>query len=233
MRIGPDIHIERDPKTGKTGVYGGIAGRLTFEEMGNILSNVGQWFRQVFGRSGQPAADLEGPPPAPLRPGLRAVVPKRGGWGFTVYIDGDDLVLHDVRATCFGGSADPQDSGKTASGVPTKGNPSLMAASLPMDYNGANAAVRKALSGSPIPRMPFGLFRNGRANKADGCWVKVFHKGQLVLNVPVIDIGPAHGTGNALDLTIAAARVIDPKATATNFEATVDIGIPGGAKYLQ
>jgi hypothetical protein len=52
------------------------------------------------------------------------------------------------------------------------------------------------------------------------------------IDVPVIDLGPGKRTGNALDLTIAAARQFNPKASATNFEARGSYRILGAAKFL-
>lgn len=143
-----------------------------------------------------------------------------GSFPWTAEVVGDDIVIRNARATCFGGSDDPQDSGETASGIHTKDHPELAACSLPMDYNGAHAPTRRALSGSPIPRVPWKT------------QVRVTH-GDKVLTVPVIDLGPAKNTGNALDLTIAAARFFDPHATARNFEMRCEVCIIGGVKYLK
>lgn len=151
-----------------------------------------------------------------------------GTWPWTAVIDGDDIVLRNVRATCFGGDNDPQDSGQTASGIPTKGNPNLKACSLPMDARMFKDMERndpggyKALAGSPIPKVPWKTM------------VRVSPVGQpaLQLDVPVIDLGPGKRTGNALDLTIAAARHFKPSASATNFELRVDVRILGGAQFV-
>ena len=132
---------------------------------------------------------------------------------------GDDIVVRDVRATCFGGANDPQDSGETASGISTKGNPSLKACALPICYAGRSPALLKALGGSPIPKVPWKTPVEIRS-------------GGKTLIVGVIDLGPAKHTGNAIDLTIAAARVFNPRATATNFEMQCSYRIIGGAKYL-
>ena len=146
---------------------------------------------------------------------------------FTAEVVGDDIVLHNVRATCFGGSADPQDSGETASGLSTKKFHWLPAVSLPMDgrmFSSTSAAFHKALDGSPIPKVPWGTM------------VKITHMNGVDVpdyTFPVIDLGPGKRTGNALDLTIAAARLYSARASATNFEAMVDFVILGGAKYVR
>lgn len=143
-----------------------------------------------------------------------------GTWPWSAHVDGDDILVIGVRATCFGGSNDPQDSGETASGISTKGNPTLKACALPMIYTGKNRALLAALGGSPIPKMPWKT------------QVEVMSNGKRLV-VPVIDLGPAKKTGNAIDLTIAAARYFDGRATATNFAMDCSFRILGGAKYLR
>lgn len=144
-----------------------------------------------------------------------------GTWPWTAKIDGDDVVVDDCRMTCFGGSDDPQDGGETASGISTKDRPDLAACSLPMDgrmFPKLSKAEHGALDGSPIPRVPFKTM------------VRVTSKGKQI-EIPVIDLGPGKRTGNALDLTLAAARLFDPKATATNFATRGSYRIIGGAKF--
>lgn len=146
-----------------------------------------------------------------------------GTWSWKARIDGDDIVVDPCRMTCFGGSNDPQDSGMTASGISTKGNPGLIACSLPMDgrmFPGMSRAEHAALDGSPIPRVPW----------KTTVIVTVDH---FNMTIPVIDLGPGKRTGNALDLTIAAARLINPNASATNFEALGSYRVIGAAKYLK
>lgn len=144
-----------------------------------------------------------------------------GTWPWFATVQGNDIVVENARATCFGGSNDPQDSGATASGISTKNNPSLQAVSLPMDYRGPHAPTRKVLQGSPIPIIPWRTMVEVRDRRT----------GKTIM-VPVIDLGPAKYTGNAIDLTVAAARQFDPRATATNFETRVDFRIIDGAKYI-
>lgn len=138
-------------------------------------------------------------------------------WPWSAERDGADLVVRNARATCFGGCDDPQDSGLTASGISTKRNPNLAAVALPMDgrmFTGLTRAEHAALDGSPIPRIPFKTI------------VEVACGGKTFL-WPVIDLGPGRRTGNAIDLTLAAARLINPRASARNFEARVDYRIRG------
>lgn len=215
MSLRPEFRI--NTRTGEK--YVGFQASIPFETVTAFLSKL---WRRVFG------GDEEQKPVA--IPRLRKITPARDGWKFDAYIDGDDIVMFGVRATCFGGANDPQDSGATASGVSTKANPNLESVSLPMDYRGQSRSTKNALWGSPIPLMPFGLERSG-ADNPNGCWVTVSRGGKS-FRWPCIDLGPAHGTGNAIDLTIAAARKFAPQASATNFSAIVDVRIHGAAKYL-
>lgn len=170
----------------------------------------------------------------------RAIRPPNGkiiigeGWAFNVSVDGQDLLMRNVGATAFGGDSDPLDNGETASGYRTRGHPDLMAVSLPMAYAGSQRALREALGGSPIPRMPFGLKANGEKNPG-GTFVIVTDRatGAISEPLPVIDIGPARWTKDALDMTVAAAKKINPRATANNFSARVDVRILGAAKYVK
>lgn len=145
-------------------------------------------------------------------------------WQFQCERHGDDLIVSaldggPVRATCFGGDSDPQDNGQTASGISTRANPMLQACSLPMRLD-----RMEALRGSPIPRLPwFTKVEVIRANAdGDGGRMSIF---------PVIDLGPGKRTGNAIDLTIAAARLFKSDAKATNFEMRCWVRIIGGAKH--
>lgn len=144
-----------------------------------------------------------------------------GSWPWNAHVIGDDIVVYNCRGTAFGGSNDPEDGGETASGISTRDNPGLRACALPMIYTGKGKALRAALGGSPIPRLPWKTMVE----------IVERHSGRK-LTVPVIDLGPAKRTGNAIDLTVAAARYFDPKATATRFAIRCDYRIIGGAKYL-
>lgn len=148
---------------------------------------------------------------------------ERNVWPWEARIDGDDVVVDLCRMTCFGGSDDPQDSGETASGISTKDRPELAACSLPMDgraFPGLSKAEHAALDDSPIPRVPFKTMVR----------VTVDHK---TVEIPVIDLGPGRTTGNALDLTIAAARLFNPNANARNFEAHGSYRVLGAAEHVK
>lgn len=139
----------------------------------------------------------------------------------TLEIDGDDLVVRNVRSTCFGGTSDPQDSGDTASGISTK-DPDIRGVALPRRYTGHNGPLLKALGDGLIPaRVPFGL-------PVEITDLATGHQEWA----PFLDIGPASHTGNFLDVTEAVAKLFDSAATSRNFEMQCTYRVVGGAKYL-
>ena len=138
-----------------------------------------------------------------------------GCYGFTVRVEGDDLVARGVRATWFGGAHDPGDNGQTASGVSTRQHPDLLGCALPM--NGF-----RLTRGSPLPDLPWLSTTVEVTCPANGRRV----------TAPLIDLGPAappHAHA-AIDLTLAAFRALggDPAAGSV----TVDFRVRGGALRL-
>ena len=154
--------------------------------------------------------------------------PMNPDFPFVVEKDGDDIVIKNVIATCFGGDNDKGDNGKTACGYATRGHPSLIGCALPVPGYGVHSLI-----GSPLPHMPFGLHRDGTDNPEGTHVVVVDRKtGRTLGSVPLIDLGPSGGTGNFIDLSVAAAKLIQPSADANNFTRRVDVRILGGAKYV-
>lgn len=150
------------------------------------------------------------------------------GWSFSVVVLGDDLLVENTTATWFGGDNDPMDNGETASGCPTKGKPGLLGCSLPMNYQGKSLSTRKAVGGSPIPMLPWGLKPNGMP-KAGGTNVIVTRGGNSI-TVPLIDIGPARRTRDGIDLTVAAFLALGGHRK--QGVIPVSYRILGGAKFL-
>ncbi len=178
-----------------------------------------------WGTKSQHALDLEisasKARDVPATPG-GLIVSGDGTWAWSCRIDGADIVVDHARITCFGGSNDPQDSGATASGISTKNNPIIVGCALPMDGRLWPTLTRRehnSLDGSGIPRVP---------------WRTVVQVtiGDETKDVPVIDLGPGKRTGNALDLTIGAARLFDPRATATDFAVVGSYRIVGAEQYI-
>ncbi len=140
------------------------------------------------------------------------------GWDFIeMRTEGDDLVIENAIVTAFGGADDKMDSGETASGLSTKKNPAILGCALPMRRDASSA-----LRGSPIPKIPW-------FTKVVFTDPKTGHN----VETQLIDEGPAKWTGHAGDLTVAAARMFDPKATANNANLPrLTIRIVGGAKSI-
>ena len=178
------------------------------------IGHLGDWFKY------NPKVRSLAKYPGPHAHGTQAHGLMAGDGWFDVTVDGEDLVFSG-RATCFGGDADPQDDGSTASGFNTRDNLQSAAVALPMDgraFATSSRAFHEALDGSNIPRVP---------------WLTQVEvtAGNKTVVLPVIDLGPAKYTGNVLDMTPAAARLFDPKASAVNFSATVNARIIGGARF--
>lgn len=160
---------------------------------------------------------------------MNAVEINAPGWSFSVVVHGDDLCVEKTTATWFGGASDPMDSGDTACGVSTKGNPDLLGCALPMNYTGPDIATRKAVSGSPLPMLPWGLKSNG-TEKPGGTQVIVTCQSRS-RTLPLIDIGPARWTRNGIDLTQAAFVRFGGSLRAGVIP--VSYRIIGGAKFLK
>lgn len=154
---------------------------------------------------------------------------EKAGWSFAVIVHGDDLLVENTTATWFGGANDPHDSGKTASGVMTKGNPKLLGCSLPMNYQGPDYPTRKAVGGSPLPMLPWGLARTGDP-KIGGTNV-IVTCGTKSLTLPLIDIGPARWARDGIDLTQAA--FVQLGGSLRRGVIPVSYRIIGGAKHLK
>ena len=159
---------------------------------------------------------------------MTTILRGKGTWAFFGQIEGDDIVVRNVWATAFGGNADPQDNGETASGYNTKDHPAVTAVALPMDGYGV-----KSLTGSPIPKLQFGLHSNGETNPDGAHVIVTSHDGKETPALPVIDLGPSRSTQNGIDLTVAAAKMFYPQASASNFKVRVDYRILGAAKHVQ
>ncbi len=144
-----------------------------------------------------------------------------GTWPWHAWLDGPDIVVVNVRGTAFGGANDDGDSGETASGLSTRMNPNFVGCALPMAYTGTSASLKAALGGSPIPRIPW----------RTPVEITSIATGKTIL-AQVIDLGPGKRTGNAIDLTVAAARLFISNSTANNFALACHYRIRNAAKYL-
>lgn len=153
----------------------------------------------------------------------------RGGrtpdFGFRVMVIGDTLHVQApdgdlVEASFFGGSKieDPEDNGETACGPRTRnpdgtGNP-IAGFSLPHDPHPNSGTM-----GSPLCGMPCGIPVTV-TNPATG----------RTVTGPMIDNGPAYGTGHAIDCTRKTFADLGGEYGAGLMR--VSVTIPGGATHL-
>lgn len=80
------------------------------------------------------------------------ILPSKLPW--SVEIDGADLVVRNVKATCFGGRNDSGDNGKTQSGISNDGRyPALMGVALPI--RSLEAATRDSPLAFPGAHIPW------------------------------------------------------------------------------
>ena len=148
---------------------------------------------------------------------------------WVVTVDGDDLVVRNIVATCFGGAYDQGDNGQTESGILNDGSdPTLMGVALPI--RSTEAATR----GSPLafsgPHIPWQTQVNVWKEK-DGEETAI----ECILcdNGPDVLVYPTH----ALDLNpnVAAhfAPLMDPRKLANEWSGMgFSYRILGAAQYV-
>ena len=151
-----------------------------------------------------------------------------GTWGFEVMVDGDDLVMNNVTATCWG-TDDPDDSGVAASGINTqKFGPLYPMCALPM-------AIGKVCVGSPLPDIrPNRHWGNHVTNIAEFLEVQVESvSGNEGTTTFCVDIGPSKNTKDprAIDLSVKAIRNLGYNGVANDFQAKVNVRIINGNKH--
>jgi N-acetylmuramoyl-L-alanine amidase len=140
-----------------------------------------------------------------------------GSFLFTAVVSGNDIVVSNVTSTWFGGTDDPNDNGRTASGLSTRDNPDLIGCALPMDGAGSPRT-----DGSPIPKLPYLTTKVSVTNRKNG----------MTLSVQLIDLGPAKppASHHALDLTKAAFQALG--GNPDDGVMRVDYTIIGGARHV-
>jgi hypothetical protein len=140
-----------------------------------------------------------------------------GSFDFVARIDGDDLVVENVKCTYFGGADDPMDNGSTASGLSTIENPNILGCALPMDKAGSPKT-----DGSPIPFLEYRKTQVVVKNLANS----------KVTTVPLIDLGPSKFAKSpaAIDLTKAAFTALGADLRVGLIR--VDYRVLGAAKVI-
>ena len=139
-------------------------------------------------------------------------------------------MVRNAKTTWFGGDTDPNDSGETASGVKTKGNPGIIGCALPMDLSilsPVNQHPRhyEPTSGSGLPKIPW-LTKLIVTNEDK----------TITKNVELIDIGPNKSAESVadFDLTPAAFLALGGKADFKHNSGDMicHYRILGGTKFL-
>ena len=172
------------------------------------------------------AAPAAAATPAPGR------VLKSPGIPWVVQVDGDDLVVRNILATCFGGMFDSGDNGDTESGVPNHHYP--IAGTYPMGVALPIRNVEAATRNSPLafkgPHIPW-LTTVRVWRESDG--------EKTGLNCILIDNGPdvSNYPSHALDLNpnaaLCFAPTYDPKKIADDWSGDgFSYRIMGGANYI-
>lgn len=128
------------------------------------------------------------------------IIPSLLPW--TPTVEGADIVVRNIFATCFGGDHDDADNGETESGVKTRGHEAtLFGCALPI--RSAEQATKTSPLAFPGTHIPWGT--------TVSVWVESEGE-KTAFNVSLIDNGPdvlKHPT-HALDVTPAAAHRLRP-----------------------
>jgi hypothetical protein len=154
-------------------------------------------------------------------------LPSKLPW--TAEIDGDDLVVRNVLATCFGGAYDSGDDGQTESGVLNDGSdPTLMGVALPI------RSVEKATRQSPLafkgPHIPwFTMVKVWREASGEETAIEC----KLIDNGPDVARFPRHAIDLNPNVALRFAPYYDPKRIANDWSGVgFSYRIVGGAKWI-
>lgn len=151
-------------------------------------------------------------------------------WNYTV--EGDDLVVRNIKATCFGGRFDSGDNGETESGVMNNGFPT--AGAYPMGVALPIRSTESATRDSPLafkgPHIPWKTT------------VRVWHEADgesngydciLIDNGPDVSKFPTHALDLNPNVALLFAPTFDPRKLADDWSGEgFSYRIVGGAKYI-
>lgn len=154
------------------------------------------------------------------------------GIPWTVTVDGDDLVVINILATCFGGKFDKGDNGKTESGVSNNGFPTAdvypMGVALPIRSTEASTKNSPlAFKGPHIPWMTtVKVWRDSDGeSKAVSCI--------LIDNGPNVASYPTHALDLNPNVVLHFSPNADPRKVANEWSSNAfSYRIVGGAKYI-
>ncbi len=152
----------------------------------------------------------------------------KGTCPWTAEIDGEDIVVRNVIATCFGGAHDSGDDGQTESGVLNNGsNPELMGVALPIrSTEAATAGTPLAFPGPHIPwKTPVMVWRDDAGEDSALACI-------LIDNGPDDKKYPTHALDVNPNVALKLTPGADPLKVANEWgESGISYRILGGAKY--
>jgi hypothetical protein len=156
----------------------------------------------------------------------------RPGIPWIVQVDGDDLVVRNVLATCFGGEFDSGDNGETESGVMNHGFPTAdahpMGVALPIrSLEAATRGSPLAFGGAHIPWLT--TVKVWLESAGESTAIECI----LIDNGPDVLVYPTHALDLNPNVALHYSPGFDPKRVADHWSGSgFSYRIVGGAKYV-
>ncbi len=145
---------------------------------------------------------------------------------WTAAIEGNDLVVSSIEATCFGGAHDPPDKGKTASGIAHNGTDlTLMRIALPVVKSDKRTMVSPVAF---VPRIPWETKAIVWSDDDPSRTVECI----LIDNGPDVADDPTHALALNPNVVLKFDPTADPMQVARNWsKPNFFYRIVGGAKF--
>lgn len=153
-------------------------------------------------------------------------LPSKLPW--TAEIDGADLVVRNIKATCFGGAFDTGDDGKTESGIMNDGRyPALMGVALPI--RSLEAATKDSPLAFPGPHLPwFSTVMVWREQDGEENALATV----LIDNGPNVSAYPTHALDCNPNVALHFSPMADPKKLANKWSMDgMSYRVIGGARF--
>jgi hypothetical protein len=156
----------------------------------------------------------------------------RPGVPWIVQVDGDDLVVRNILATCFGGEFDSGDNGQTESGVANGGYPT--AGAHPMGVALPIRSTEAATRGSPLafggPHIAWlTTVKVWRETDGENAAIDCI----LIDNGPDVLVYPSHALDLNPNVALHFSPGFDPRKIANDWSgAGFSYRVVGGAKYV-
>lgn len=154
------------------------------------------------------------------------VLPSKLPW--SVKVDGDDLVVTNIMATCFGGRWDKGDNGQTESGLKNDGTTTQFLVALPIcSSESATKDSPLSFTGEHIPWSS--IVRVWKTSEGES----TAKEGLLADNGPDVQEYPDHALDMNPNMVLAFYPDLDPKQVANTWSGTgFSYRILGAAKYV-